>query len=272
MLLRFVPRMKTCSHILCLLFVVGISITNTSAFVLQRRATTAETTTETTTAETTTWTRTRPGYSLVRLQQQAKSNDHQKQEIEDLIIDAEPDASSSSSTSSSSSSLSMADSYLAQAKALRQEAASLQQSIKEEKEQAKQRQLARIDKWIRDTLLVTTTTNDNDDDSPASPEILYTVEQVAQLLQDKRMSEEHVMQMFKRLAESHAAKRSQCSPLVELLVQAAGKMDAVEREEQPNKRWSGKVERKLRRRLFANDWNIDLDQLEEHERNGGSND
>ena len=99
-------------------------------------------------------------------------------------------------------------------------------------------------------------------------ELLYSADQVTKMLQDRRMSEEHVMKMYRRLSQLSPSSRSKCSPLVELLVDAAGQMDCIDRELQPNKRWSGKVERKLRRRLFARDWNIDLDDLEERERDG----
>jgi hypothetical protein len=40
-------------------------------------------------------------------------------------------------------------------------------------------------------------------------------------------------------------------------------MRLTDRTIQANKRWSGKVERALRRRLFAMDWNMDLEESEE---------
>jgi hypothetical protein len=150
---------------------------------------------------------------------------------------------------------------LEQAKALRQEADSIRQRIDLDAQQKKQRETERIDKWIRDILLASEGTGDG-------TEVLYSVEQVARLLSDKRFSEDHIMSMFRRLSESEKCTRSNCSPLVELLVEASGRMDCVEREEQANKRWSGKVERKLRRRLFARDWGIELDDLDETERGG----
>lgn len=151
-----------------------------------------------------------------------------------------------------------AKSYLEQAQALRKEAEDMRQTIDLEAEAKKQRELARIDQWINELLLA----SEGDD----NVELLYSVEQVTQLLQEKRISEDHVMSMFRRLSESNAATRSRCSPLIELLVNASGLMDCIERDEQPNKRWSGKVERKLRRRLFARDWGIELDDLEARER------
>ena len=48
-----------------------------------------------------------------------------------------------------------------------------------------------------------------------------------------------------------------------LLVDASGKLDCVEREDNPNKRWNGKVERELRKRLFAADWGIELEPEDE---------
>ena len=157
-----------------------------------------------------------------------------------------------------------AKAIITQAQKLRAEADALRKTLDAEAEARRARELARIDKWI-DDFLVADRLQSGD---AAAVELLYSVEQVTQMLQDRRMSEEHVMSMFRRLSQLSPASRSKCSPLVELLVDAAGRMDSIDKELQPNKRWSGKVERKLRRRLFARDWNIELDDLEEGERNG----
>jgi len=157
-----------------------------------------------------------------------------------------------------------AKSILTQAQALRAEADALRKALDEQAEARRAGELARIDKWIDDLLVA----DRHQSGDATAVELLYSVEQVTKMLQDRRMSEEHVMKMYRRLSQLSPSSRSRCSPLVELLVNAAGKMDCIDRELQPNKRWSGKVERKLRRRLFARDWNIDLDDLEEQERKG----
>ena len=176
-------------------------------------------------------------------------------------------SSSTITTKTSDITVREAQSYLEQAQALRKEAQELRRTIDAQEAARKERELARIDKWIDDLLVADRIdTKRNKEGDSSAVELLYSVEQVTQLLQDKRMSEEHVMSMFRRLSQLSPSSRSRCSPLVELLVEAAGRMDCMEREDQPNKRWSGKVERKLRRRLFANDWGINLDDLEEQER------
>jgi hypothetical protein len=106
-----------------------------------------------------------------------------------------------------------------------------------------------------DHLLVNMTVDEN-------TQMLNTAEQVARLLQDGRFSQEQVDKMFERICEtgpSSGQSRSNCSPIMSLLVDAAGKLDCVEREDNPNKRWSGRVERRLRKKLFALDWNIKLE-------------
>jgi ribosomal protein L16 Arg81 hydroxylase len=147
---------------------------------------------------------------------------------------------------------------LAQAQALRDEASTLRTRLDQQAQQRRQDKIAKIDAWIDDLLVAQRL--------DPQTEVLRTVTQVSQLLQDKRMSEEHILQIFRRLSEASPQSRSRLSPLVELLVDACGVMDCLDAEEQSNKRWSGRVERKLRRRLFAADWGIDLDELEEEEK------
>jgi hypothetical protein len=147
---------------------------------------------------------------------------------------------------------------LAQAQVLRDEASALRTSLDQAAQQRRIARVAQMDAWIDDLLVAQRLPDDT--------QVLYTVTQVTQRLQDKRMAEEHILQIFRRLSDEHGPQsRSRLSPMVELLVDACGLMDAVDREEQPNKRWSGRVERKLRRRLFAADWGIDLEELEEEE-------
>ena len=90
--------------------------------------------------------------------------------------------------------------------------------------------------------------------------MLNTVEEATRILKEGRFSQEQVNKMFDRICESGPQQsRSRCSPLMALLVDAAGKLDEVERDENPNKRWSGRVERHLRKRLFAMDFGMDLE-------------
>ena len=140
-----------------------------------------------------------------------------------------------------------------QAKALRDEVQSMERSLNETKAAKLQKELDAVDRWI-DEVLVNMTLDEN-------TQMLNTVEYVTTLLQEKRYSQEHVNRMFERICElSGPQSRSKCSPLVSLLVDAAGKLDCVDREDNPNKRWNGKVERELRKRLFAADWGIDLEK------------
>lgn len=142
-----------------------------------------------------------------------------------------------------------------QARALRAEAESLQRSLQEEKALKLQKEQDKVDHWMQE-LLVNVTIDEN-------TQMLNTVDQVMQLLRDGRFSQEQVNKMFHRICETGPPQsRSKCSPIMELLVDAAGKLDELEREDNPNKRWSGKVERELRKRLFAMDWGIELEEEE----------
>lgn len=111
------------------------------------------------------------------------------------------------------------------------------------------REINKIDGWIED-LLIQVTLGDG-------TELLKTVDQVYDALMEERYSGLHVLKIFERLCDLREQEsRSNCSPLMELLVDATGKLDCTEREDNPNKRWNYKVERVLRRKLFARDWNI----------------
>ena len=103
-----------------------------------------------------------------------------------------------------------------------------------------------------------------DDEDTSKIQLLKTVEQVLERLQDDRYSQEQINAIFNRICETGPKQsRSNCSPIMELLVDAVGKMDEVERAENPNKRWSGRVERVLRKRLFAMDWNMDIEDSDD---------
>jgi flagellin-specific chaperone FliS len=135
---------------------------------------------------------------------------------------------------------------------LREEANSLQLTLQRERLDKIRRETEKVDRWIEE-LLIEARVNEN-------TELLKTVDQVFQRLTEDRYSAEQVHKIFKRLCEIRTQEsRSNCSPLMSLLVDAAGKLDCTERTDNPNKRWNHKVERILQKKLFARDWNIDLD-------------
>jgi hypothetical protein len=143
---------------------------------------------------------------------------------------------------------------------LRQEAHSLQLTLQREKQDKIRRETEKVDRWIEE-LLVEVRVNEN-------TELLKTVDQVFQRLTEDRYSAEQVNKIFKRLCEIRTQEsRSNCSPLMSLLVDAAGKLDCMERKDNPNKRWNHKVERNLQKKLFARDWNIELEDEEDESGN-----
>ena len=148
-----------------------------------------------------------------------------------------------------------------QAQKLREEAELLRRQVDESEERRITKEIDNIDRWI-DHLLVNVTIDEN-------TQMLNSVEHVMALLRDGRYSQEQVNKMFRRLCDTSGRpqSRSNCSPLIALLVDATGKLDEIDRQDNPNKRWSGKVERELRRRLFAMDWGIDLEKMSDEDDN-----
>lgn len=142
-----------------------------------------------------------------------------------------------------------------QADALRAEADALRIQLDESKKEAERLRLARVDNLIESILVNFTIDDDN--------QLLNTEEQVAKLMQDERLSVENINNMFDRIVEQSQRRQSidNCSPLISLLLDAACQVDCMEREENPNKRWNHRVERDLRKKLFALGWGIDLDQV-----------
>jgi len=142
------------------------------------------------------------------------------------------------------------DSLRAHAAKLRREAESLETAMEQAKEAKIQKEIDKVDSWIDDVLIEVTLGD--------GTELLKTVDQVCDCLSAKRYSAHHVLKIFERLCDVREQEsRSNCSPLMELLVDATGKLDCIEREDNPNKRWNHRVERVLRRKLFARDWNIE---------------
>ena len=140
-----------------------------------------------------------------------------------------------------------------QAAALRQQASKMEAQLRDEQERIQRKKVDNVDRWIRECLLHETST--------AEVEWLHSVDTVVQRLQDGRFSHEQVQQMFDRISEStNSNTRSDCSPLLGLLVDAAGRMDGLTADQRnENKRWSGKVERDLRKQLFARDWGMEVE-------------
>lgn len=161
----------------------------------------------------------------------------------------------------SSTALSQALLLKQQAQRLREEANAQAKALQEEKERQLALQNSKIDSWI-DDLLIQYKVNDD-------TQLLHSVDQVLCRLRDDRYSKEQVRKIFKRICETGPPQsRSRCSPIMELFVDAVGKLDEVERDENPNKRWSGKIERELRKKLFAMDWGFELpDDDDDDERN-----
>lgn len=163
---------------------------------------------------------------------------------------------------------------LNEASALRAQASALQQQLDCEKEERIRKQRDKVDSLI-DALLF-----HGMNVSPRGPaedkglqkknkqQLLHTEEQVATLLVSKRMSYDMVNQMFDRLVELSNRPQSidSCSPLLSLLLDAACKVDCMEREDNPNKRWNHRVERDLRRKLFALGYGIRIEDVDEKNR------
>lgn len=168
---------------------------------------------------------------------------------------------------------------LNEAKALRAQASVLQQQLNQEKEERIRKQQERVDSLI-DALLFHGVNND----TPRLPsgedgarqrskqQLMHTEEQVAELLISKRMNYEMVNQMFDRICELSNRPQSidSCSPLLSLLLDAACKVDCLEREDNPNKRWNHRVERDLRRKLFALGYGIRIEDVENEKRRSRS--
>lgn len=150
-----------------------------------------------------------------------------------------------------SSAMSQAMILKQQAQQLRDEAAAQAKALQDERDHQIALQESKIDSWIENLLIQYQV----DDDT----QLLHSVDQVLCRLRDERYSQEQVNKIFKRICETGPPQsRSRCSPIMELFVDAVGKLDEVERDENPNKRWSGKAERELRKKLFAMDWGIEL--------------
>ncbi len=163
------------------------------------------------------------------------------------------DSEELTSQSSSADALSQAQLLQAQLQALRDEIQQDVQTLQQHKVSIVQKKNDKVDQWI-DTLLVASQVNED-------TQMLHSVETVAQTLMDKRFSPEQVNAIFERMTQEDPMQRVE-SPLVELLVDACNLVDCRE-ENNPNKRWKGRVEMKLRRKMFAMKWGIELEEEKE---------
>jgi hypothetical protein len=147
-----------------------------------------------------------------------------------------------------------------QAQQLREEARAIQRAVNKTREERAQKAISDVDRWI-EQLFVNRTYGDT--------QILNTVEQVMRHLLDDRFSPEQIDKIFDRLCETSSVRGRQSmdtNQLLNLLVEASGKLDCLERDENANKRWNHRVERKLRKKLFAMEWGIDLEEEEDSTR------
>ena len=151
--------------------------------------------------------------------------------------------------SQSNSTISTALALKKQSEQLRAEVLTIQMALNESRALKLQKETVDVDRWI-DHILVNVTYGDT--------QMLNSIEHATQLLRDERFSREQVFRMFDRICDTSTPQsRSKCSPLLALLVDAAGRLDEIDRENNPNKRWSGRVERVLRKRLFAKDYGFE---------------
>ena len=154
---------------------------------------------------------------------------------------------------------------LSEAQALREQASALQAQLDQEKEERLSKQRRKVDSLI-DSLLFHGMGKEDNKQSKA--QLMQTEEQVADLLISRRLNYEMVNQMFDRIVEQSNRPQSidSCSPLLSLLLDAACKVDCMEREDNPNKRWNHRVERDLRRKLFALGYGIKIEDVEKDRR------
>lgn len=155
-------------------------------------------------------------------------------------------------------SLSQALVFKEQAKKLRAEAEQQAQALQIEREEKLTKEQTKTDQWIEE-LFIQYSVDEN-------IQMLNSVDQVFELLKERRYSQEQVNKIFKRICETGPPQsRSKCSPIMTLLVDAVGKLDSVERQDNPNKRWNHRVERVLRKKLFARDFGIELEDEDDSE-------
>jgi len=139
------------------------------------------------------------------------------------------------------------------ADALREEAKLLRKDLDDENEARRMQYIANVDKWI-DEILIKVKIDE-------STQMLYEEDEVVQLIVDNRYSGEQINRIFDRICETSGQQSiDNCSPLITLLLDAACKVDCMEAGGRSKERWNNRVERDLRKKLFAMGWNIDIDE------------
>jgi len=166
-----------------------------------------------------------------------------------------------------------ASALLEEVRALRAQASHMQLELDRAKEERIRKRREKVDALI-DALLF------HGLDGPGAregaersrAELLRTEEQVASLLISKRLNYDLVNQMFDRICEQSQRPQScdSCSPLLSLLLDAACQVDGLERSDNPNKRWNHRVERDLRRKLFALGCGIRIEDVDAERRRARS--
>mmetsp|Transcript_25011 Transcript_25011/g.38558 ORF Transcript_25011/g.38558 Transcript_25011/m.38558 type:complete len:253 (+) Transcript_25011:143-901(+) len=151
-----------------------------------------------------------------------------------------------------------------QAEALRSEALMMEKMLNDTKAEKIRKETEKIEHWIEQLLLVDTAAGAGSSSS-SEVQILNTKERAAQIMQEERFSAEQINKIFYYICNT-SSKQSidNHSPLIELLLEAACKVDCLEREKNPNKRWNHRVERDLRKKLFAMGWNIHLEDDDDY--------
>lgn len=147
-----------------------------------------------------------------------------------------------------------------QASSLRKEAKVLELALITSRNEKAAIEIIRVDGWIEELLVMYS--------DKSGTELLSDAERTFELLRDKRFSPLQVKKIFKRICEKgQKQSRSNCSPMLEVFIDAVGKMDDLEREENPNRRWNEQLELGFRKKLFAMDYRIELDDEEENNSN-----
>lgn len=147
-----------------------------------------------------------------------------------------------------------------QASSLRKEAKVLELALITSRNEKAAIEIIRVDGWIEELLVMYS--------DKSGTELLSDAERTFELLRDKRFSPLQVKKIFKRICEKgQKQSRSNCSPMLEVFIDAVGKMDDLEREENPNRRWNEQLELGFRKKLFAMDYRIELDDEDENNSN-----
>jgi hypothetical protein len=149
------------------------------------------------------------------------------------------------------------------ARMLRDQATAIRTDMERARQLQVEKETRNADRWLDDVLVHHKINDDT--------EVLRTLEQSHARLVEGRYSPDQVNRMFERLCElSHVSGRNSldANARLQLLVEAAGKVDEMEPEVNPNKRWKGsRVEHQLHKKLFAKEWGIDLDNSKDENRN-----